>query len=423
MQDLIVINSNSVTTKIVMGISILATVLFGWFTVRWQLGDMLADLTPASDANAASIAEVAVNWAPADPTAAALRASAANDTAVSVELFEQAVRLAPNDYRRRIELARALEQDDRVERAEKEFKRATELAPAYAAAHWHLGNFYFRQERNTDAMAELKKAAENNRLYRDQVFSLVWDYFNKDASQMEAIAGDRPDGVSQLAYFLAAHSRAEDSLRNWNRLTDAEKARNKAVPKALAISLFSQRHFQEALEFSKQAGMDLDSKPGTVTNASFEKGLDGDPDSRFGWQFNRGDPKFDAVIDAKVKHEGSRSLRVTFKSYVKPSLANIIQTVVVEPNKKYRVRFWVRTENLKSSGGPLLAITNANDDQLIARSPGFPTGTNDWQEISVQFTTPANCTGVNIITIRDVCGEDCPLSGIFWYDDFEMDQQ
>jgi len=84
MQDLIVINSNSVTTKIVMGISILATVLFGWFTVRWQLGDMLADLTPASDANAASIAEVAVNWAPADPTAAALRASAANDTAVSV---------------------------------------------------------------------------------------------------------------------------------------------------------------------------------------------------------------------------------------------------------------------------------------------------------------------------------------------------
>jgi len=240
---------------------------------------------------------------------------------------------------------------------------------------------------------------------------------------MEAIAGDRPDGVSQLAYFLAAHSRAEDSLRNWNRLTDAEKARNKAVPKALAISLFSQRHFQEALEFSKQAGMDLDSKPGTVTNASFEKGLDGDPDSRFGWQFNRGDPKFDAVIDAKVKHEGSRSLRVTFKSYVKPALANIIQTVVVEPNKKYSVRFWVRTENLKSSGGPLLAITNANDDQLIARSPGFPTGTNDWQEISVQFTTPANCTGVNIITIRDVCGEDCPLSGIFWYDDFEMDQQ
>src|SRR5438445_4876416 len=146
MQDLIAIDSKNLTTKIVMGVKILAAVLFGWFTVRWQLGDMLADLTPASDPNAGNIADVAVNWAPADPTAAALKAAATNDTAASVQLYEQAVRLAPNDYRRRIELARALEQDGQVERAENEFKVAAGLAPAYAAVHWHLGNFYFRQE-------------------------------------------------------------------------------------------------------------------------------------------------------------------------------------------------------------------------------------------------------------------------------------
>ena len=420
MQDLIAIDSKNLTTKIVMGITILAAVLFGWFTIRWQLGDMLADLTSPSDPNAGSIADVALNWAPADPTAAALRASAADNTAASVQMYEQAVRLGPNDYRRRIELGRALEQDGQIERAENEFRAAVDLAPAYSAVHWHLGNFYFRQERNTEALAELKEAADNNRLYRNQVFSLVWDYFDKDASQLETVAGERPEAVSHLAYFFAAHGRAEESVRNWNRLSANDKARNKAVSRELAIGLFEQRHFPQALEFSIQAGNDSEAKSEAVTNGSFEKNLEGDQDSRFGWQVNKNDPKFEAITDPRVKHEGSRSLRVTFKSYVKPALVNLVQTVVVEPNRKYRVSVWLRTENLKSAGGPLLEIVNANDEQFIARSSAFPTGTNDWQKIVVEFTTPANCNGINIRTGRAYCGEDCPLSGIFWYDDFEI---
>ncbi len=71
----------------------------------------------------------------------------------------------------------------------------------------------------------------------------------------------------------------------------------------------------------------------------------------------------------------------------------------------------------------MIEILNANDDKMIAKSQPFPTGTNEWQEINVDFATPDNCKGINIRTIRAACGEECPITGIFWYDDLEISRQ
>ena len=225
---------------------------------------------------------------------------------------------------------------------------------------------------------------------------------------------------ARLAYFFAARGRADDSIRNWNYLSGADKAANPQIAKAISHGLFIQRHFPQSLEFARQLGIDPDAQPESVTNASFEKGLDESPDSRFGWKVVRNDAKIEINIDQKVKREGNRSLRVSFRNYVKSELYNIFQTIVVEPNKKYALRFWVRTENLKSAGPPLLEVVDANNDRLLARSSEFASGTDDWREFSVEFVTPANCSGINIRTARSFCGEECPLTGIFWYDDFVL---
>lgn len=338
-------------------------------------------------------------------------------------MYEQAVRLAPNDYRWRVELARAYEQDDQPGPATREFNKAVELAPLYAAPHWHLGNFYLRQNHNTEAIAELKKAADNNHTYRNQVFSLAWDYFEKDAARLEDMAGERPESLASLAHFFAAHGRAAESIKNWNRLSDADKQRFTSYAKSIADGLYGQRHFPQALDFSRQIGLAADAKPEAVTNPSFEKNIGEDEDVRFNWLLMRNEPKIDISVDSRVKHLGNRSLRITFKNFSKPSLSNVLQTVVVQPNKKYRLSFWVRTENLKTTGAPMVDVANGNDDKPIARSQPIAIGTNDWQEMTVDFTTPENCDGVLIRTIRNYCGEECPLSGILWYDDFEIARQ
>lgn len=418
MQDLVAIDSKDLRVKLLVVAVLLVAIVFCWLSIRWQFGNMLADLTKSTDPQLGNIADLAISWSPDDPAVNLLKASAGD----SIEMYEQTVRLAPNDYRWRMALGRALEQDEQVDRAEIQMKKGVELAPSYASARWQLGNFFLRQNRIDEALSEFRRAAENNLLYRDQVFSLVWEYFDKDPAQVEMLAGERPDARVRLAYFFAARGQANDSLRNWNMLSDEDKAANPEIAKALAHGLYLKRYFPQSLEFARQLGIDADAQAETITNSSFEQGLGESADSRFGWQIVRTDSKLEITTDAKVRREGNRSARTTFRNYAKPELYNLFQTVVVQPNTRYRISFWVRTENLKSGGAPVLDVANANEDRLIVRSQPFPGGTNDWRQLSVEFTTPPGCNGISIRTSREPCGVECPITGTFWYDDFELDR-
>lgn len=419
MQGIVAIDSKSNLARAALAGVVILALFVCWIAIRWQLGILLTTLTPPTDPNALEIGELAADWSPSDPVVLWLRAS----TTQNLELFEDAVRRSPYDYRWHMELGRAFEQNDQATRAELEIKKAVELAPSYAFAHWQLGNFYLRQGRVDEALVELKKAAEENRTYRDQVFSLAWDYFDKDPAQVEALAGDGSAARARLAYFFAARGRAEDSLRNWNLLNGDEKAEHPETAKAIAHGLFIQRRFPQSLEFSRQLGLDADALPETVTNGGFEKGLSEAADARFAWLNARADAKLDITADSRVKHDGNRSVRLVFKNYTRADLFNLFQTIAVEPKRSYRLTFWVRTEGVKSAGLPLIEIVNANLDAPLARSSVLPSGTNDWREMAVEFTTPENCSGITIRTTREICGEECPLTGTFWYDDFEISRQ
>jgi tetratricopeptide (TPR) repeat protein len=399
--------------------TVLFALFFGWAAIRMQIGSMIAGLTAPADPNAGPASELAMRLVSNDPAATWLRANVTGGDA-GLRLLEETVRLSPFDYHWRVELARAYEQNDRPELAEKEFERAAELAPNYAFVHWHLGNFYLRQERVDDAMSEFRRAAENNRTYREQVFSLTWDYFDKDPAKVEDLASDTADSRAALALFFAARGEASESLRIWNQLTAEQKSANPETARAIALGLFQQKHFAESLEFARQLGIDAEARPYEVTNPGFERTIGSRDDSLFGWKITRSDARFDASVDPSVRHEGGRSLKLSFRSYTKPELYNIYQTVVVEPGTSYRLSFWVRTENLKSSGPPLLEVLNANDDKMLASTRSYSTGTNDWQQISVEFRTPANCSAVTLRTARSFCGDQCPIIGTVWYDEFAL---
>lgn len=420
MHDLKAIDASDAKIRLLLALCVLTLVVTVWFSVRWQLGDMLAVLTQETDPNVVEIAELSTRWAPSNPAAFSLKASVADGADASIPALEEAVRRSPYDYRWRTELGRAYEQDERLAEAAVQLEKAVELAPSYSSARWHLGNFYLRQNQTGKAIAELKIAAENSIKYREQVFSLIWDYSNKEPAQLEGLVGERPDMRARLAYFFAARGHAEEALRNWNHLTEADKTKNTAIARSIALGLFDQKHFPESLEFARQNGAETEALPEAISNGSFEKPIGENGDSRFGWQTPRTDPKFEAVPDNRVKREGNRSLRLTFKGFNKPTLANVLQTVVVEPNRKYRLQFWVRTENLRSPGMPLVEIINLNDEKMISRSPKSPNGTADWQQVIVEFAAPANCNGISVRTVREFCGEDCPISGILWYDNFEL---
>jgi hypothetical protein len=421
----ITLNMAATKGRLVAGLMIILALAFAWFSVRWQLGTMLAELTPPNDPSAKSVANEAHYLAPGDPLAAWLAANSERDRfsqdgiEASVRAFENVVRHSPNDYRWWIELGRIDEQAERVSQAEAAFRQATSLAPTYAYPRWQFGNFLLRQGRSDEAFGELRKTTENNLTYREQVFSLAWDYFDHDPARVEALAADTPDVRASLALFYAAHGEAADSLRLWNTLSDDQKAENPQTAKTIAQALTEKKFFRQGLEFSRQVGIDPDAQVEAITNGGFERPLGSPDDNYYGWNVERGDNKLDIAADSSVKHSGNRSLKMNFRTYVKPELSNPWQIVAAQPGRSYALHFWARSENLRSAGMPIIEVLDPADNRLIAASSAMPTGTNDWQEFAIDFKAPDSSDGFVIRVARSYC-EGCPLVGLLWLDDLSL---
>lgn len=402
-------------------LALFAAILFGWFAIRGQLGDMLAEYTMPTDDGAKNMARSAVDFAPRDPLANWLAAATENNSAASASSVETVVKLAPFDYRWWVEFGRTREQAGDAAAAERAFKRAVELAPRYTFPRWQLGNFYLRQSRSEDAFRELTEAAQSRSIYREQIFSIAWEFFDGDTARLEQIAGRSPEMRADLAKYYALKNRAEDSLRVWNTLSEQEKRENDQPARAIARSLYDKQMFRAALEFVRQLDIEPEARGETVQNAGFERPIENYKDVYFGWRILPAE-RMEIKLDPTQKKEGARSLRVSFNGYAQPAIFTILQNVTVEPRARYRLSFWVKTENLKTGGAPVLEIYNNADSKIIAASQPFPVGTNDWQQFKIEFAAPESVEAVGLRTARVYCGENCPIVGAFWYDDFRFEK-
>ena len=425
---IVALDSRKPKIRILMILAVIGAILFAWFSIRWQIGNMLADLTLPTDPKAKEISVMATDLSPGDPLTNWFAASAGQDALTpqnaesALQKYENTVRLAPYDFRWWIDLGRAYEQADRSANAEKALLHSIELAPNYTYPHWQLGNFYLRQNRDVEAFGELKKAADNNVVYREQVFSIAWDYYEKDASKVEALAGNTPSVKASLAKFYAVKERPADSLRVWNSIPDEDKQQQQEVAKLIAQALYDKRFYRSSVEFVRQLGIEPDAKTGSVENAGFENSLNPEEGPvYFGWKVLPLE-KIEHKTDPNQKHEGNRSLRIYFTGFANIVVSNIYQIVAVEAPARYRLSFWVRTENLKSAGPPTLEILNSNDYKLLAAGKPFPVGTNEWQPMEIEFDVPNNTEAVTIRTGRLYCGNACPIVGTIWLDDFKLEK-
>ncbi len=413
-----IVNSKNIFIRVVLILAMIFALIFAWFAVRWQLGNMMGELTNSNDPNAKATALVAIDLAPSDPLSQWLLASQTKDS-TAVSQHEKVIKLSPNDFRWWIELGRSHEKTNNLKESEAAFLQAIKLAPNYSYSHWQLGSFYLRQERNEEAFAELKKATEGNSNFREQIFMTAWEFFNKDTSKLESIAGDKPDSRVALAVFYAKRDRPEDCLRIWKTLNDEQKTENQATARAIFQALFDKRRFLVSNEFARELGIEAEAKPETFLNGGFESAISEMKETYFGWRIERTE-KLEIKLDTNQKHSDKRSLRLYFSGYTNPQLFTVTQFIAVKPSSRYHLSFWIKTENLKSIGTPNLEIINGNDDKLIVSSKPFATGSNDWQEVKLDFTAPENCEAIIIRTSREPCESPCPIVGTIWYDDFVL---
>lgn len=426
--------------RVLLVVPVVLALVGSWYATRWYVGDFVAEYAPQiADENVSEeelaaarlrTAETAMRLAPADPwthwVVAGLKKNSLDPREFedAIRHFEEAVRLSPNDYRFWISLGRAREQAGDSAGGEKALRRAVELAPSYADPRWHLGNLLLRAGRGEEAFKELRRAAEADPKLRPQIFNAAWVVFGEDVDAINRAAGGSAAARAELAVYVAGRGRFDEALRLWASLTPEEKKQQRASGEGVVDALLSAKRYRSALEVGRDLGGAEAPRAGVgaISNPGFEEDINAAGARTFEWKV-RSVPQATIGFDQATKHGGARSLRVTFKSPSTLAFSNISQTVVVEPGQAYRLEFYVRTQDLKSGGTPLLEVVDGADGKtVLASTPALANGTRDWEAQAVDFKVPDGSEAILIRVRREACHGDavCPIFGLVWYDDFNL---
>ncbi|MEJ7617080.1 MAG: carbohydrate binding domain-containing protein [Pyrinomonadaceae bacterium] len=401
----------------------MALAIFGmWTAVRWCIGNTVAGYAPEFE-----VARSAERLAPDDPqthfTLAVLKKNsfAVNALGDSLPHYERAVSLSPNDYRLWLELGRAREQAGDAPGGEKALRKAIELAPAYAYPHWLLGNLLLRERRTDEAFAELRRAAESDPGLRPQVFGLAWRAFNEDVTAVTEAVAASSGARAQLAQFLVQNKRLDGAVTLWSDLSQNDKREQQETGQTLIRALLGEKRFLDVLGVYRSISSDV--KIGAVNNGGFEYDIGPAGVDLFGWQVTS-DPRAQIRLDAANQFHGKRSLRIIFNAATSLDFQNVSQLIAVEPNSRYRVDCFVRTEDLKSASTLVTEVIDAADPRrVLASSDPAPNGSNTWQQVTFEFNTSPQTEAINLRLSRASCITGvCPIFGKVWYDDFNLER-
>ena len=332
--------------------------------------------------NSISVAQSAIDISPSDPEAHRTRAAILNRQqmpAEAVKSLESAASLRYRDDYLWIDLANTREELGNSAGALAALDQAVRWAPYYAHTHWQRGNLLLRMSRPNEAFADLRQAATANQKYLPNLIDLAWGISKGDLKTTQSLI---------------------------NLSNDTERV--------ALIRYLAGKSFRDAFILAHGSAST------SFVNGGFE-----DPlvlnEVIFGWSF-ASDQRNRFAVDVSEKLEGAKSLQVNFDGNWTPGTSLLSQTIIVEPEKTYRVSFAVKTKGLVTGGPPFIAVRDATNNQLLGKSENFPTATNAWLTLNFEFNTLPNSQAAIVRLERNNCDTTCPIFGTLWLDQFRIEQ-
>ena len=426
------IDVRSPLLRLLLIVPVALTLLGSWYAGRWYIGDVIAEYAPNIESGAIETAQMTTGLAPDDPlthwTVATLEKQALPPERLQETLrgFEKAVSLSPNDYRLWLDLGRTREQSGDSAGGEKALRRAAELAPSYAEPRWLLGNLLLRAGRIDDAFAELRIAGDADPRVRPQIFNMAGHVYGQDIQAMSRAVGSSAASRADLVIYLIGQKRIDDALGQWAILSAADKVEQRAAGQTLMAALLEGKRFHAAFklyaEIEPQGAASLQKEQ--LLNGGFENDLGLNPNNPFDW-YVQSVAAAQVGIDERYRRSGNRSLRVRYQAPGAVTVNHFLQRIVVEPSTLYRLEYYVRTSDLRSAATPYIVVLEAAEGTGLGASAPLPNGTSEWRLVAIDFKTSPKTEAIYVITNREVCESEtvCPIFGIVWYDDFNLQRR
>ena len=391
------------------------------FFVRWCFGYAIA-----TQAISKELAEFAVSLAPNAPQTHFALATLNEQTFLPEDLqkslteYEKATALAPHDYRLWFALGKARERGGDAVGAELALKKAVELAPSYSRLRWAYGNIILRQGKTAEAFAEMRQAAEGEKTFINPLVATAWQIFDGDITQVKQSVGDSTQINFVLPLFLAKQNRFDEAFAIWDSLpAEVKKTTFTENGEEFFKQLIEAKKYRDALRVKTQI-RESDTENfavGVISNGGFETDIKPNADI-FGWQIADGvQPQIG--FDVIQKQGGNQSLAIVFNSPNGQYFRSLSQTVVVESGKNYGLEA-VFKSNLKTTATLKWEIVDVADGKVLAATEAIAASA-EWTSLKADFTVPENTQAVIIRLAREVCKTTaCPISGKIWFDDFNL---
>ena len=368
--------------------------------------------------NALPAADQAVQLTPSDADVHRSRAAIFNrlqNPTEAAQSLETAATLRYRDDILWIELGNTREELGDTAGALAALDQAVHYAPHYAHTHWQRGNLLLRMRRPTDAFNELRLAAKANPAYTPNLIDLAWGISGEDIKTTESIL-EIKDDTTRLALirFLARNGKGREVVDQIAKLDQPPSAE---LQNELARLLIAAKAYREAFDLWRAVNHNTQ----LPINGGFEEPF-ATNDAGFGWII-AADQKNRAAIDVAEKFGGAKSLQINLDGAWTPGTPLLSQTIVIDPNKTYRLSFAVKTKDLVTGGPPVILVIDGNNNQLLGRSENLPTATTPWRTLNLNFNTTSTSQAVIIRLQRNNCDSSpCPIFGTLWLDEFHIEQ-
>ena len=135
----------------------------------------------------------------------------------------------------------------------------------------------------------------------------------------------------------------------------------------------------------------------------------------FGWVHDPRDADHQVYWTDDRPHSGSKCVTTVVRPGAAPSWIATRQTgIAAIPGAKYRLRAWVRAENVQGNAGWYVHAGNEADPMMIGPVFSAGGGTYDWREIEAEFVVPPEATTLSVGTVLRGTGQA-------WFDDVSLE--
>jgi hypothetical protein len=266
-------------------------------------------------------------------------------------------------------------------------------------------------------------AIESDPSLRIGAFDLAWRAgISRD--QILAALPAREDILSAYLDYLDATGRLDTAGDVWKRVLTIPEAINfDAAYRYFDALLYAHRADELAQVWASVASRDPDKirwqpdAANRIMNGGFE-----DPivNGGFSWRIAPIEGA-DASLDTEIVHDGSRSLLVHFDGQHNLQFGNVVQYVAAQPDTRYRLAAYTRSEGITTDSGPRIAVYDAYDRAALAVETGSVMATTSWQEQRLEFRTGPKTRLLVVQVVRPPSRKlDNRIAGSLWLDDFSL---